>query len=290
MTSLTPLVDSVSVLPGEPALSFRGPSVTTGAPLVLLHGLSGSSNSWAPVTERFGDTWRVWALDFRGHGSSEHVDGDYLFDDYVADASRLLDAIGEPAVVVGHSLGSLVAATLAQDDHPLVTAVLLEDPPLYLVEPEVMAASPFAVAFRQLADAVTSLQGAGAPVEVYRDAFGGTPHPAGGTQADHMWPDALWARAESLAQMDPGTIESILVGRTFADFRPDRPIRRPVSVLGADAACGGAFVVEHEARLLATTPHAEIIHVPGAAHNIRGDRVGRAPFLDALAEFLVSVG
>ena len=290
MSSLTPLAESVSVLAGDPALAFRGPIGTTGAPLVLLHGLSGSSNSWAPVTERFGAAWRVWSLDFRGHGRSEHADGDYLFDDYVADATRLLEAIGEPAVIVGHSLGSLVAATLAQDDHPLVTAVFLEDPPLYLVEPEVMATSPFAVGFRQLADAVTSLQGAGAPVEVFRDAYGATPHPAGGTQADHMWPDALWARAESLAQMDPATIESILDGRTFADFRPDRPIRRPVRVLGADAACGGAFVVEHDARLRATTPHAEIVHVAGAAHNIRGDRVGRAPFLDALAEFLVGVG
>ena len=123
-------------------LSGNGPDIAYdvagdehGRPLVLLHGLSANSTSWAPVIERTATGWRTYALDFRGHGQSEHTPGRYRLADYVDDAERLLQLIGEPAVVIGHSLGAIVAASLAQDRHPLVAAVFLEDPPLYLVEP-----------------------------------------------------------------------------------------------------------------------------------------------------------
>ena len=41
-----------------------------GPPLVILHGLFGSSRNWASVARRLGETHRVFAVDLRNHGAS----------------------------------------------------------------------------------------------------------------------------------------------------------------------------------------------------------------------------
>jgi pimeloyl-ACP methyl ester carboxylesterase len=269
-----------------PDLAFLAADATGGMPLVLLHGLSAHSSSWAPVTARFQEDWRVFALDFRGHGRSGHDTGGYRFADYCSDAERLLHAIGEPAVVVGHSLGALVAAELAQRDHPLVAAVFLEDPPLYVVEPAAFAKTGLARAFPVLREHTQRLQSEGAPVESFRDLIAAAPHPAGDTQGDHLLPDALWSRAESLSRMDVDAFTAMLDGRTFAGYDPDRCIGRPGVVVRADPACDPSFRPEDEARLHATSPHLPVIEMPGAAHNIRGDRAARGHYLDTLGQFL----
>src|SRR5262245_2685278 len=110
------------------AASVHGP---TGGPDVLcLHGLSGSRDTWEETVRRLEDRYRVWTLDFRGHGHSDRADR-YLVTDYVADAAAALKAIGRPTIIVGHSLGGIAAASLAQGPHPQVVAVFLEDPPMY---------------------------------------------------------------------------------------------------------------------------------------------------------------
>jgi pimeloyl-ACP methyl ester carboxylesterase len=105
---------------------------------VLLHGLSASSTSWQPVADRFGGSWRISAPALCGRGMSDHDIGGYRFDALVGDVHRVLDDVGEPAVVVGRSLGAIVAMQLAQNGHPLVRAVFLEDPPVDTISPFVL--------------------------------------------------------------------------------------------------------------------------------------------------------
>jgi pimeloyl-ACP methyl ester carboxylesterase len=270
-------------------LSYLPPRPADGPPLVLLHGLSGASYSWSPVINRFGDSWRTWALDFRGHGRSGHATGRYGLADYMADAERLLEAIGEPVVVAGHSLGGVVAAALAQAQHPLVSAVFLEDPPLFLVERAAFAASHFSPSFRALAEHVARLQADEAPITTYGRLLAAVPHAGGGTLGDNLFPDALWARAEALAQMDVGAIAAALDGRTFAGYEPDRPILCPGLLVRADPTYDAGFLPEHEARLHSVSPQVDVVEIPGAGHNLRGDRCGRAAYLDVLGGFLARV-
>ena len=69
------------------------------------------------------------ALDFRGHGDSEHAaDGRYDFDDYVGDLGAALAALGgEPPLVIGHSMGGYIAARLAAHAPAAVAGVVITD-------------------------------------------------------------------------------------------------------------------------------------------------------------------
>jgi pimeloyl-ACP methyl ester carboxylesterase len=275
------------LLPGDgPHIAYDVAGADQGRPLVLLHGLSADSSSWAPVVERTAARWRSHALDLRGHGRSDRTPGRYHLSDYLDDTDRLLQSIGEPAVVVGHSLGAIVAAALAQDHHPLVAAVFLEDPPLYIVEPHVFTDTGLARGFGVLAHHVERLQAERAPVETYRDLLAASPHPAGDRLGDHLHDDALWSRASSLARVDPAAITAVLDGTTFVAYDPDRPLLCPAVIVRADPGYDAAFQPAHEQRLHRTSPDVEVVPMPGAGHNIRGDRATRHHYLDVLCEFL----
>src|SRR5688572_22853667 len=43
-----------------------------GVPLIILHGLLGSSDNWATLSKKFSEHFKVFALDLRNHGASPH--------------------------------------------------------------------------------------------------------------------------------------------------------------------------------------------------------------------------
>jgi pimeloyl-ACP methyl ester carboxylesterase len=84
-----------------------------GEALLLVHGLGGTSNFWAPVTAAFAPRMRVIAPDLPGAGRSAAVAG-MSFDSLAGDLLSLLDALGVTrARVAGHSMGSIVCQHLA---------------------------------------------------------------------------------------------------------------------------------------------------------------------------------
>ena len=91
-----------------------------GPPLLLVHGLSQTAWTWAPIARRLADASHVLALDLRGHGLSESPRTGYELESLAFDALTVLSAVGYgsdvgglPAVVAGHGLGAMVAATMA---------------------------------------------------------------------------------------------------------------------------------------------------------------------------------
>ena len=85
-------------------------------PIVLIHGAGGTHLHWSPQSRRIPGQ-RIYALDLPGHGKSGGL-GSQSVADYARSVVEFLDALGfNQAVIVGHSMGSAIALTLALD-HP----------------------------------------------------------------------------------------------------------------------------------------------------------------------------
>jgi pimeloyl-ACP methyl ester carboxylesterase len=86
------------------------------APVILLiHGYTDSARDWQPLEPYLNSRFRLIMVDLRGHGASSQPDCCYTRFDLAYDLHLLLEQLHiERADVVGHSLGSLVAQTLAE--------------------------------------------------------------------------------------------------------------------------------------------------------------------------------
>lgn len=82
-------------------------------PLVLLHGVFGSSVNWQAIAKDLAAQRRVVVVDLRNHGRSPHAPA-MTYADMVADLLELFRDLGlERPAVLGHSMGGKVAMALA---------------------------------------------------------------------------------------------------------------------------------------------------------------------------------
>lgn len=106
--------DARIVLRTGATLNYVEQGPATGAPVVLLHGYTDSSYSFARIMPLLPGDLRIFALDQRGHGRSSKTLGSHTMADFVADVVAFLDAMQiDRATLVGHSMGSLVAQQVA---------------------------------------------------------------------------------------------------------------------------------------------------------------------------------
>ncbi|MGZ8795668.1 MAG: alpha/beta fold hydrolase, partial [Gaiellaceae bacterium] len=100
-----------------------------GEPLLLLHGLAGSTGNWVEMLPELVKRHRVVAVDLPGHGRSGPLPRGASTADFAAVAAAVLEAEDcRPAVVAGHSFGGLVALRLAHSRPELVRRLLLVSP------------------------------------------------------------------------------------------------------------------------------------------------------------------
>jgi pimeloyl-ACP methyl ester carboxylesterase len=85
-----------------------------GPVIVLIHGITGSSDTWQDVIEPLAEKYTVVAPDLLGHGQSAKPRGDYSLGAYASGVRDLLGALGhDRGTIVGHSLGGGVAMQMA---------------------------------------------------------------------------------------------------------------------------------------------------------------------------------
>ena len=88
-------------------------TVGQGRDLVLLHGWGMNADVWEGIVPSLANDFRVTVIDLPGHGRSVDPVGEYSL---VGLAAQVLDVIPHHAILVGWSLGGMVATQLALDN------------------------------------------------------------------------------------------------------------------------------------------------------------------------------
>jgi non-heme chloroperoxidase len=98
-----------------------------GETLVFLHGYPDSWFSFSRLLPLLDPAWyRAYAIDQRGFGHSERPADGYAIDDFAADVTSFLDAVGaDRATLVGHSMGSFIARRVAETRPERVARLVL---------------------------------------------------------------------------------------------------------------------------------------------------------------------
>lgn len=104
--------------------------VGSGEPVVLLHSSGSSAAQWRMLAERLAERYRVIAPDFYGYGGTAHWSGRMSFhlDCEAEIVLALLERVGQPAHIVGHSYGGAVALHVAAWRRELLRSLTLIEP------------------------------------------------------------------------------------------------------------------------------------------------------------------
>lgn len=113
---------------GEITLHYRQDGIAHGPPLVFINSLGTDLRAWDGLIPYLADRFAILRYDKRGHGLSDSPPGPYTVDDLTQDLLALLDQLAlPPAVLVGVSVGGLIALQLALSQPERVRALVLCD-------------------------------------------------------------------------------------------------------------------------------------------------------------------
>lgn len=250
--------------------SIHAVEIGTGPAIVLVHGVTLAAEVWCRQLQVLGATHRVIAVDVRGHGQS--VAGHDGFTGGMArlasDLRQVFDALDvESAVLVGHSMGGMIALQLVVDAPPNWTRRRIGGLALVDTSAGPLAGSrglrlvqrPTAVALSRtllLADAlgVSLAQSADFRWWSARFVFGADPDPA------------QVAFAEALGSATPtGTLAGLLSALASFDISARLPdVDLPVLV--AVGTHDRLTPPSHARRMADALPRAELVELPRAGH------------------------
>ena len=100
----------------------------SGPPLLLVHGTTADHSRWSPISPRFEQHFTVYTMDRRGRGGSgDSPDYDIMRE--AEDVAAVVEAIGEPVFILGHSYGAVCSfeAALLTDK---ISRMILYEPPI----------------------------------------------------------------------------------------------------------------------------------------------------------------
>lgn len=119
----------------------------TGTPLLLIHGFGASVGHWRKNIPVLGESYRCYAIDLLGFGGSAkpvpNVEAEYTFETWSAQIQAFCeDVIGEPAFLIGNSIGCIAAMQAAVSYPQWVKGVVALNFSLRLLHERNLATGP----------------------------------------------------------------------------------------------------------------------------------------------------
>ncbi|MGH8958212.1 MAG: alpha/beta fold hydrolase [Acidimicrobiia bacterium] len=120
-------VPARTIFAGDRELSVREVGPVDGPPVVLIHGLAGSSMAeWYKVAPLLADRFRLLMIDNRSHGLSVPEKERFEIEDLADDIATILDQLETgPVAAVGYSMGGAIAQALTYRHPQLVSRLVL---------------------------------------------------------------------------------------------------------------------------------------------------------------------
>jgi pimeloyl-ACP methyl ester carboxylesterase len=228
-------------------LSFR--SRGDGEIIVFLHGLLGSSKSWAFQFEQLSRKYRVIAWDAPGFGLSEMVPAS--IDAYVEALREFIGSIGSKVSLVGHSMGGTVAACFAAKFPELVSRLVLSCSHAGYGDPET---APISARFESRMRELNEIGPIAYGVNRARDLL-----------PDSVSTCVLDYAAEIASETNPEGLRRATRMLQLADNRPLLPkLKMPILILTGELDTD--VQPSLKADLLGLTPTTRHIEMPGLAH------------------------
>lgn len=107
--------------------TMRHPATTPDAPtLVIAHGLYGSGRNWGVIARRLADRRDVVAVDMRNHGESPRFPTQ-SYPEMAEDLAEVIESVGAPVDLLGHSMGGKAAMQLALTRPDLIRRLVVAD-------------------------------------------------------------------------------------------------------------------------------------------------------------------
>ena len=112
---------------GKVKINYLDYGSSSGEPLVMLHGGAWCWQEYLSLIPRLSQRWHTYALDLRGNGRSGWVPGHYRLKDFTEDNVAFVRELNVPAVLIGHSIGGVIALMVASRCPEKVKALIIED-------------------------------------------------------------------------------------------------------------------------------------------------------------------
>jgi pimeloyl-ACP methyl ester carboxylesterase len=259
--------------------------------VLLLHGSTDSADSYRPLLDDIAGRHAAMAVELRGHGGSDEAVG-YELHDYAADVVTLLeDADLRPAILVGHSLGAMIAMFVASTRPELVAGIVLEDPPYFaLLDPQRNHEAPWYAGWVRMRELLAPRHDAAE----FR---------AGVAELPAMLPDPslllrevlskrdLGIRTAVLRRVDARVLDPVTEDRLVSRFPAEAlQIRCPAALIAGCWRLGGAMTGDDVLRWLDCVPHGTATILGDTGHLLHHQPASRRAVVWQLQEVARQAG
>jgi pimeloyl-ACP methyl ester carboxylesterase len=267
----------------------------SGPPILFLHGLTDRWQFFQPVIPSLTQRWHIYALDFRGHGTSSHKPP-YRYVDHINDTiSFIEDVIGEPTTIYGTALGGMVSLMVAARIPDLVKAMVFGDANIKLdkVREVMKDYHTFWSGWEKLA---SHPSGFDEFVQLVADMPIDIPWREPGKYGDGLDYISVVNKALYLRNLDPQVLTPWAMGDTddqvFKDVTEGYDAEEiskiicPVLFIQANMDKGGILTDSEIEYALERVPNAKHIYMPTYGHNLGCYSWEIGPLLRVLSTFL----
>ncbi len=262
-------------------LNYLDHGSASGKPLVMLHGGAWRWQEYLSLIPSLGQRWHVYALDLRGNGRSGWVPGKYRLEDFAEDNAEFMRRLTAPAVLVGHSIGGVIALMVAARCPDKAKALIIEDSPLTLENYKRIIESSrdmFGLWLRLKKSAQSEQALSLALAEAYKEYPGIT------SGWILFFADCLW-------QLDP-TFFNVLL-HDFESFTKGYDYKQilakidcPVLFLRGEPKLGAVMTADEISWLRQNFSNVQFAPIDGVGHLLHLQDQGQTPVLNAITAFL----